>query len=181
MITQDHVWMWTLAGIGVVTLAFVFVIVNASKPADPSTVQKHAYAIRRWWFLALVLLGVGVAYASLKPFPIADQHAQAESAQVVAAVGRQWSWQLSQNRIELGKPVQFDVTSVDVNHGFAIYGPNDRIVTQVQAMPGFTNRLLYTFTEPGKYRVMCLEYCGLAHHGMVTEFEVVAAGNGGKP
>ena len=180
MITQDHVWMWTLVGIGVVMLAFVFVIANAGKPADPSQVQKRAYAIRRWWFLALVLLGVGVAYASLNPFPIADQHARAETAQVVTAVGRQWSWQLSQNRFEVGKPVQFDVTSVDVNHGFAIYGPSDRIVTQVQAMPGFTNRLLYTFTEPGKYRVLCLEYCGVAHHVMAAEFDVVAADNGGQ-
>jgi len=31
MITQDHVWMWTLVGIGVVMLAFVFVIANAGK------------------------------------------------------------------------------------------------------------------------------------------------------
>ena len=77
--------------------------------------------------------------------------------------------------------MQFNVTSLDVNHGFAIYDPNDRIVTQAQAMPGFTNRLLYTFKEPGKYRVMCLEYCGLAHHAMVAEFEVVAADKGGRP
>ena len=45
-------------------------------------------------------------------------------------------------------------------------------------MPGHTNRLAYTFTQPGKYRVLCLEYCGLAHHGMMTEFEVVAAKEG---
>ncbi len=181
MITQEKIWILTLAGIGLVALAFIFVIVNAGKPADSAQVQKRAYAIRRWWFVALVLLGVGVAYASLKPFPIGDQQAQSKTAQIVAAVGRQWSWELSQSQVEVGTPVQFNVTSLDVNHGFAIYDPNDRIVTQVQAMPGFTNRLLYTFTQLGKYRVMCLEYCGLAHHGMVTEFEVVAAGNGGKP
>ena len=75
MITQDHVWMWTLAGMGIVTLAFAFVIINAGKPSDASQVRKRAYAIRRWWFLALALLGVGVTYASLNPFPIADQHA----------------------------------------------------------------------------------------------------------
>lgn len=180
MIAQDKVWLLTLAGIGLVALAFIFVIARSGKPADPEPVQKSAYAIRRWWFLALLLLGVGVAYASLQPFPIGDQHAQSKTAQVVAAVGRQWSWELKPGRVEAGTPVEFDVTSLDVNHGFAIYGPNDRIVTQVQAMPGFTNRLLYTFTDPGKYRVMCLEYCGIAHHGMVTEFEVVAAGDGGK-
>jgi heme/copper-type cytochrome/quinol oxidase subunit 2 len=28
--------------------------------------------------------------------------------------------------------------------------------------------------------VLCLEYCGLVHHNMITEFEVVAAPQGGK-
>lgn len=170
--------MLTLAGIGLVALAFIYVVVNSGKPADSAQVHKSAYAIRRWWFLALVLVGAGVAYATLKPFPIGDQSAQSQTAQIVDAVGRQWSWELKPDRVTAGTPVQFNVTSVDVNHGFAIYGPNDRIVTQVQAMPGFTNRLLYTFTQPGKYRVLCLEYCGLAHHGMLGEFEVVAAGKG---
>ena len=181
MITQDAVWVWTLAGIGVVALTFVYVIAHSGKQADSEQVTRKAYAIRRWWFAALVVLGVGVAYASLKPFPIGDQRAQSQSAQIVNAVGRQWSWELSQNRVKAGTPVQFNVTSLDVNHGFAIYGPNERILTQTQAMPGFTNRLLYTFNEVGKYRVMCLEYCGLAHHAMVAEFEVVAADAGGRP
>lgn len=178
MITQDVVWAWTLAGMGAVALVFIVVIRQAGKPADPHKVQKTAYAIRRWWFAALILLGVSVTYASLKPFPIADQQARSQSAQIVDAIASQWAWKLSQEKVSVGTPVQFNVTSLDVNHGFAIYGPNDRIVTQTQAMPGFTNRLLYTFREPGRYRVMCLEYCGLAHHGMVTEFEVVAAAKG---
>ena len=181
MIMQDAVWMLTLAGIGVVALTFIYVIAGSGKQADSQQVTRKAYAIRRWWFAALVLLGVGVAYASLQPFPIGDQGAQSQTAQIVNAVGRQWSWELSQNRVTAGAPVQFNVTSVDVNHGFAIYGPNDRIVTQVQAMPGFTNRLLYTFKDLGKYRVMCLEYCGMVHHAMVAEFEVVAADKGGQP
>ena len=180
MITQDAVWVLTLAGIGVVALAFIYVIAYSGQPADSAQVTRKAYAIRRWWFVALILLGAGVAYATLKPFPIGDQRAQSQTAQIVNAVGRQWYWELSQNKVKVGIPVQFNVTSLDVNHGFAIYGPNDRIVTQVQAMPGFTNRLLYTFTQPGKYRVMCLEYCGLAHHAMVAEFEVVAADKGGQ-
>lgn len=180
MTVQNEVWLATLAGMGLVALVFVYVIANAGKPGDSDQVQKTAYAIRGWWFLALVLLGTGVTWASLKQFPIADQQAQSQAAQTVDAVGRQWSWQLSQNRFTAGVPVEFRVTSQDVNHGFAIYGPDDRIVTQTQAMPGFTNRLVHTFVQPGKYRVLCLEYCGLAHHGMTAEFEVIAA-NGSQP
>ena len=181
MITQQVVWMLTLAGIGIVALTFIYVIANSGKTADATSVNHKAYAIRRWWFIVLIVIGITVAYISLKPFPIGDQQAQSSTAQIIDAVGRQWSWELSRHQVQAGTPVQFNLTSIDVNHGFAIYGPNDRIVTQAQAMPGFTNRLLYTFMEPGTYRVMCLEYCGLAHHAMVAEFEVVPSDNGGQP
>lgn len=90
-------------------------------------------------------------------------------------VAHQWYWQLSRKQVEAGVPVEFRVTSADVNHGFAIYAPDDRIVIQTQAMPGFTNKMLHTFRQPGTYRILCLEYCGLDHHGMMTEIKVVAA------
>lgn len=174
MVIQDVVFTLTLVLIAAIAWIFIYVVVQAGRPAEAAQVHRKSNAIRRWWFAALILFGVGVAYATLQPFPIANQRAPSATAQVVNAVGRQWSWELSQREFKAGTPVQFNVTSVDVNHGFAIYGPDERIVTQTQAMPGFTNRLLFTFERPGKYRVMCLEYCGLAHHAMVTEFDVVA-------
>jgi cytochrome c oxidase subunit 2 len=177
---QDEVWLITLIGIGLVALVFIYVIGRSGGSADPKQVQIRAYAIRRWWFVALLILGIGVTYASLRPFPVPDQQAQLPGAQIVDVVGRQWTWQLSRNQVAAGIPVEFHVTSSDVNHGFAIYGPDDRILAQTQAMPGFTNRLVYTFRQPGIYRVLCLEYCGLAHHVMADQLEVAAA-TGGKP
>jgi heme/copper-type cytochrome/quinol oxidase subunit 2 len=43
-------------------------------------------------------------------------------------------------------PVEFQVTSADVNHGFGIYDRSGRLLAQTQAMPGITNRLVYTFS-----------------------------------
>jgi len=176
MTAQDRIGLLTLAGIAFVAVSFLYVIVRSRETADAAQVQARAYAIRRTWFIVLVVLGVVVTWASLRAFPIADQHAEVPGAQVVDAVGHQWYWQLSASQVTAGIPVEFRVTSGDVNHGFAIYGPDERIVTQTQAMPGYTNRLVHTFDVPGRYRVLCLEYCGLAHHAMVAEFEVVAAG-----
>ncbi|MGH8599416.1 MAG: hypothetical protein ACRET1_02040 [Burkholderiales bacterium] len=176
MIFQNEVWLITLVGLAAVTLGFIYVIVQAGKPAaDPGKMQKNAHVLRRWLFLALIVLGIGVTWATLKQFPIPDQHAQLQAAQIVDVVGRQWSWSLSKSHLAADVPVEFRVTSADVNHGFAIYAPDDRIVIQTQAMPGFTNKLLYTFRTPGKYRVLCLEYCGLAHHAMMAEFDVAPA------
>jgi cytochrome c oxidase subunit 2 len=175
---QNEAWIVTLAGTGLVALGFLYVIAQAGSPAEASTFKHRSYALRAWLFGALVVLGIGVTWATLGQFPIPDQAAQGGGNQVVHVVARQWSWEISPNEVRAGSPVEFLVTSADVNHGFAIYGPDDRIVIQTQAMPGFTNRLLYTFATPGSYRVLCLEYCGLAHHGMFGEVKVLAAAGG---
>jgi cytochrome c oxidase subunit 2 len=48
------------------------------------------------------------------------------------------------------------------------------LLFQVQAMPGYVNQVEYVFDKPGTYHVVCLEYCGVAHHAMTAEFTVVA-------
>ncbi len=180
METQRLVWSITLIAIAIIAVAFLYVVARSGTLLQYERVQKKAYGIRRWFFWALVLLGVVTAYATLAEFPIPDQRRPSAGARIVDVVGKQWSWELSANQFTAGVPVEFRVTSNDVNHGFGIYGPNGRLIAQTQAMPGFTNRLVHTFTESGKYRVLCLEYCGLVHHNMITEFEVLAAPREGK-
>ena len=75
----------------------------------------------------------------------------------------------------MGEVIEFRVTSEDVNHGFALYDEQQRMVAQIQAMPGFVNKVRYQFTAPGVYKVLCLEYCGVAHHGMVADIQVTPA------
>lgn len=179
MILQDVIWAIALAGIGLVALGFVYVIIQAGKPADDAATRKAAHTsniLRRWLFGALLITFVGVTYGTLRHFPIAPQHSSLDVQQVVDVVGQQWSWSITPATVEAGSPVEFRVTSKDVNHGFALYAPNGRIETQTQAMPGFTNKIVHTFSQPGTYRVMCLEYCGLGHAPMTAEFKVVAAG-----
>jgi cytochrome c oxidase subunit 2 len=178
MTLQDEVWWITLAGIAGVALAFLSVISQAARQAEAARVEARAYAIRRWFFPALIVVGVGVTAATLAPFPIPSQHAPAQARQVVKVVGNQWAWRLSPGSIKVGVPVEFQVTSADVNHGFGIYDAGGRLLAQTQAMPGISNRLVYTFPRPGRYRVLCLEYCGLVHHGMSVEFDVVGAMEG---
>jgi len=177
MALQDVVWIITLAGIGLVALGFVLVILQAGKPADDEATRKSAHNARRLqaWLFGILLVGFAVGtWATLRHYPIPPQDKPLDSRQVVDVVGRQWSWQITPSTVEAGSVVEFRVTSADVNHGFALYSPEGRIVSQVQAMPGYTNKLLHTFDKPGDYSVMCLEYCGLGHAPMKATIRVVA-------
>ena len=40
-------------------------------------------------------------------------------------------------------------------------------------MPDYTQKLVHTFTKPGRYDILCLEYCGLDHDRCRRSFEVV--------
>jgi cytochrome c oxidase subunit 2 len=85
---------------------------------------------------------------------------------------QQFSWTMSPARVRAGQEVEFRLTATDVNHGFGVYDDRDHLVAQVQVVPGKTQKLVHTFTRPGTYSVLCLEFCGVGHHIMETTFEV---------
>lgn len=183
MTLQDTAWTIWLVGATLIALGFIFVIVQAGKPvADAASAQRSirvSHVLQGWLFVLLFVGFVAGSWATLGHFPIPPQSGSLAADEVVEVVGRQWSWQLTPATVQAGKVVEFRVTSDDVNHGFAIYAPDGRIVTQTQAMPGYTNKLLYTFDRVGTYTIQCLEYCGLGHAPMKTSLDVVAAGAGG--
>ncbi len=173
MALQDRIWAIALAGIGLIALSFIWVVLNAGKPADDPTESAHAaHRLRRWLFSGLLCVFLVGSWLTLRPYPIAPQRGSADGNQVVEVSSGQWYWKIDPDTVSVGLPVEFRVTSADVNHGFAVYGPDGRIVTQTQAMPGYTNVLVYTFREPGAYIVQCLEYCGLGHAPMLVPFQV---------
>ena len=86
-----------------------------------------------------------------------------------------WSYDISNREFEVGRPVRFSVKSADTVHGFAVYHPDGRVLFTIMLIPGVgPSSLIYTFTEPGSYKVRCLEYCGTAHHVMQDHLVVTA-------
>lgn len=73
-----------------------------------------------------------------------------------------YAFQPSVIRVPVGVPVTFRITSPDVLHGFQIVGTN----VNLTVAPGYVNQATTTFETPGKYLVVCNEFCGLAHHLM---------------
>lgn len=158
-----------------IIMAVFWKIGSSSLPRDDDYkhVSEAGYAVRRKYFWALLSVSVVLFIIGIIAFPypkIMEAKIKGETF-VVKINSKQFQWDLSATQIPMG-PVRFDVTSQDVNHGFGIYDEKGMIVAQSQAMPDYVNKLYVNFTNPGKYKIWCLEYCGVAHHIMTTEFEV---------
>lgn len=71
-------------------------------------------------------------------------------------------------KVPVGKEIIFKLTSTDVVHSFTI----DNTKVNMMVVPGQITTKSYTFNKPGKYLILCNEYCGAGHHFMFTEIEV---------
>ena len=149
-------------------LTFWTIARNASRDVPAETVRRSAYRLRRYWLGFLVLLLGGAVGGSLFLLP----YSPSEASATVKVSGGQFYWSMSPPTVEAGSSITFEVSSVDVNHGFGVYDPHGRLLGNVQAMPGYHNRLQLGLEEPGTYLISCLEFCGVGHHEMTREFEV---------
>ncbi len=174
-----------LALTALIVVVFSWVALSTRTPEPLDT--KKAYRLRKVFFFATAagLLVALVATANRTPY----SRARAASDRIVYVAARQFDFLfslepivsagdlssvpvVSQLELPAGASVEFRVTSLDVNHNFALYGPERRLLAQTQAMPGYVNRLRVRLTTPGRYEVLCLEYCGAGHHLMRTELTV---------
>jgi len=151
-------------------VAFVVIGIRAGSEQSDERVHRVGYWLRKRWLALLLVIGVLVVGISLVDLPYATGGSSDRT--VVKVSSGQFFWSLAPDRVPAGTRVRFDVTSVDVNHGFGLYDPRDHLIGSVQAMPGYHNQLDLTLTKPGEYRIRCLEYCGLSHSTMESTFTV---------
>jgi cytochrome c oxidase subunit 2 len=158
----------------VVTLviAGVFTVIGVQAGSDLSFERVHrvGYWLRKRWLALLLVIGVVVIGITLFDLPYASGSGAGDT--LVKVTGGQFFWSLVPDRVPAGTTVRFDVTSIDVNHGFGLYDPHGHLIGSVQAMPGYHNKLDLSLGEPGTYRIRCLELCGLNHSTMESTFTV---------
>lgn len=170
----------------VVGAVFLWVALSTRHQHEPNIKSTNRLRI---WFFGILTAGLILAFVLMfprMPYPMGSQ----KPDQIVYAVGMQFSWGLSNEpikntdqwreatyappvKIPVGSLVEFRVTSFDVNHSLAVFSPSGHLLGQVQAMPGYVNDLRMRFSKPGTYWIFCLELCGMGHHRMRGEFEVV--------
>lgn len=97
----------------------------------------------------------------------------------VSAEARQWEWRfgyadrpgtITQNvlHIPAGRPVDVQITTVDVIHSFWV----PRLAGKLDAIPGHTNTLRIEADAPGEYAGASAEFSGTGYRGHV--FTVIA-------
>jgi cytochrome c oxidase subunit 2 len=163
---QTTILLVTLVLMAITAAVIYRTIFSTNGPVEVEVVNKT----RTRLLTGLIVVGVLVSVASLREWP----HASAGADTMVVNISSgQWWWETDTTEIPAGQQVEFRVTSEDVNHGLGIYDTEMRLVAQVQAMPNYTNKVVHTFETPGTYQILCMEFCGIAHHDMITEFEVL--------
>ncbi len=168
-----------------IVLIVVYLIVSSKKGENKHAAKEKVYKTRGRYLMGLSITLLIVLFFTLQSLPYPQYHGKADEE--VTVVAYQWSWRMAPgqykgklleftglNEITLpaNKNIKFNVTSNDVNHNFAIYNSAGELVTQTQAMPKYHNELYYNFKEKGEYKVMCLEYCGVAHAFMFATIHI---------
>jgi cytochrome c oxidase subunit 2 len=98
----------------------------------------------------------------------------------VQVIGQQWrftyrypqygGFETTELMLPVGRPVQFNVTSLDVIHSFWAY----QLGVKADANPGVNNVAFTTPLHTGSITVRCAELCGLWHGAMFNYGHVVS-------
>lgn len=135
----------------------------------------------RWVWLGGIVLPVVVLLITFG-FTVRTLRALAGApsppTETITLVGHRWWWDVQYSQrgfstanqlyVPAGQTVQISLTSNDVIHSF--WAP--QLHFKRDLIPGQTNAIWLQAHEPGVYRGLCSEYCGLQHAQM--EFMVVA-------
>ncbi|MEZ5319199.1 MAG: cytochrome c oxidase subunit II [Vicinamibacterales bacterium] len=124
-----------------------------------------------WTFIPFVLAMAMFAWGADVFFRLARPPADAMEIYVV---GKQWMWkvqhpagvkEINELHVPVGRDVRIHLGSEDVIHDFSI--PAFRV--KMDAVPGKITTLWFRATKPGTYHLLCLEYCGTKHSGMIGQ------------
>lgn len=170
----------------VVVAVFAAVAWSTRRPAElePGAVGR----LRFGFFVVLSLVLVGALGFTLTRLPY-DAGGGRLPDRLIFVAGKQFAFALSDRPITddetwqartmappvavpAGSLVELRVTSFDVNHSAGLYDPGGVLIAQVQAMPGYVNRLRLRLDRPGRYDLLCLELCGNGHGRMRGVIEV---------
>jgi cytochrome c oxidase subunit 2 len=156
-----------VTALAIVLAVILAVSTSARRPAVDT--RKLAHRERTWLFIVIAIM-LSLLFATIWFTPYG--RGTTEGDVVVKVRASQFLWEIRPNAFPTGRRIAFQLTATDVNHGFGIYDDRRQFVAQAQVVPDKTQTLVHTFTRPGHYTILCLEFCGFGHALMQGEFTV---------
>lgn len=186
-------WNVTMVVFAILSMpVFAFVIVygayslfrwrSPGRPERDGPPLRAGRNIQIWWvgistFLVICLYAWGLIFldrADAAPPP-------GSNVLVVYVTGEQWNWDFTYPQygnaqseildLPVGRPVLFQITSIDVVHEFGI----PSMAVHEQANPGQFTYIRTTPSHIGAYSIRCYELCGLFHAYMEAPINVVSS------
>ncbi len=182
----DKMMLWgTIVFVVVEVLLVVAIVRYRRRPGTPEPEHVHGNTAMEiaWTVLPLVILAI-IAVPTVR-YIWKYQSGAPENALKVQVIGHQWWWEFKYPQynvstanevyIQAGRPVEFELRTVDVIHSFwipALGGKRDLINNQ-------TNFLWFTPDSTGEQAFVgsCNEYCGDSHANMRFRAYTVNAEN----
>lgn len=164
-----------LTGITAVMIYFV-IRYRRSKNPVPEDIRDNWLLEIIWTIIptliALSMFWVGwSSYTGLRNVP--------DDAIEIEVLGQMFSWIFIYDNdketedelvVPVNRPIKLNIESLDVLHSFFI--PAFRV--KADAVKGLPTYVFFHPKEVGTYNILCTEYCGTDHSGMVATLEVVS-------
>ena len=158
-----------------------FAIAFRARPSDPPDaigVQIHDnHKLEFWWSLIPALFVILLSIVSVRIWY--EILLEPENGLVVEAIGHQFYFSFRYPQINgevtdemhlpLGVPVTLNLTSADVLHGFWV--PAMRLKNDT--VPGLVTTIRFTPRLPGRYPIICTQFCGVLHSQMAKQILVI--------
>jgi cytochrome c oxidase subunit 2 len=181
-VDRTFVFIFTIAFIFIVGISafMIYTVVHFSrKKGKPAKQFTGSIKLEILWttipfILVMMMFYYGwVGYAKTANVP--------PDAMNVTAIGRMWQWEFDYGNgikskelvLPVNKPVRVALKSEDVNHSLFI--PAFRVKQDV--IPGYDNYLWFIPNIVGTYEILCTEYCGLLHSGMLSKARILEQGD----
>lgn len=167
----------TFVFVAVEGLLFYSIFRFRNRPVEQA-VQTHGNTKLEiaWTILPAIVLVVLLGF-TLRTMASVRAPVQGQAVKV-KVIGHQWWWEFqypdlgvktaNQLYVPVGRPIQVELQSVDVQHGF--WAP--QLFGKMDAVPGHLNKMNFTVTEAGEYGAQCTQMCGEQHAMM--RFSIVA-------
>ena len=172
----DHlILLFTILTVTLVVPVFIGIAIFAIRYREGREVRRtrsagHDRMLELTWMvvpfaLTLIFFVWGAEAFDTHKHPPAD-------AMTIEAIGRQWMWkfqhpggqaEINNLHVPTGDPVVVNMISQDVIH--SLYIPALRI--QMETLPGRYTQLWFKADRPGRYNLLCSEFCGTDHSRMV--------------